>query len=117
MLGMNIELYKENPMNLKDGINNMLPNEQSDYELFNSIFYTPSKYGRTNYVEGEEKEMWNKLKENFELPDYDPYKYSFGVNDKDKIVELYQNGVADSRGFGGWIVKPKKLGKLRRIMK
>ena len=90
------------------------PKELSDYETFKSIHYTPQKYGRDNYVEGEEEEMWNKLSEHFDLPKYEQNKYSFGVNDKDKTVELFKRGELDGNGFGGYKTKPESLGMLKR---
>ena len=103
--------------NLRKGINEILSNttkDLSDYDLFNSIYYTPEKYGRTNYIEGEQEELWNKLNEHFDLPKYEQNKYGFTVNDKDKIVNLIENGELDNRGFGGWKRKPKNLGQLKR---
>lgn len=88
--------------------------QMSDYDLFKSIHYTPEKYGRTNYVKGEEEEMWNKLGEHFDLPKYESNKYSFLVNDKDKSVRLSTRGVSDGLGFGGWKEKPQDLGQLKR---
>lgn len=87
-----------------------------DYELFNKIYSenSPAKYGRDNYVKGEQEKQWNELSKHFKLPKYEPNKYSFGVNNKDKTIELYQNGVAGSGGFGEWLVKPKSLGILKR---
>lgn len=102
--------YK-NPLDLA---NQLTTEGMDDYDLFKSIHYSPSKYGRDNYVKGEEEEIWNKLSEHFDMPKFDPYRYSFGVNDKDKIVELFQNGVAGRGGFGDWIVKPRSLGPLKR---
>ena len=85
-----------------------------DYDLFNAIHYSPWQRGRPNYLEGEEKSIWDELSKQFDLPKYEPHKYGFRVNDKDKKVYLGTNGVQDGRGFGGWEVKPQDLGLLKR---
>lgn len=87
--------------------------KQSDYDVFNSIHYTPDKYGRSNYVEGEKKKIWDELNKHFELPEYDD-RYDFLVNDEAKEVSLFKNGVLDGRGFGGWKEKPVNMGVLKR---
>ena len=103
--------------NLRKGINQIKDNalnEMSDYDLFNSIHYSPSKYNRDNYVQGEEEEIWNKLNKHFDLPKYESNKYGFVVNDKDKIVQLMENGISDNKGFGGYIKAPKFMPLRRR---
>ena len=91
--------------------------EMSYYDLFKSIHYSPSKYGRDNYVVGEEEEIWNKLNEHFDLPKYENYKYGFTIDDKNRIVNLIEKGELDGRGLGGWKRKPKDLGPLKRRVK
>lgn len=86
----------------------------SDYDLFNSIYYPAWAMGRDNYVKGEQEQIWNELNKYFDLPKFNPYMYSFGVNDTNKTVELNKNGVAGKGGFGDWIIKPQFLGPLKR---
>lgn len=88
--------------------------EMSDYDLFNALHYSPASRGRDNYVKGEQERIWNELNKYFDLPKYNPYMYSFGVNDTNKTVELNKNGVAGKGGFGDWIIKPQFLGPLKR---
>ena len=88
-----------------------------DYTVFNQLYYPAWKKGRDNYVKGEEEDIWNRLDKHFELPKYEANKYDFAVNDKDKIVSLYERGELDGRGFGGWKREPKNLGQLKRRIK
>lgn len=104
------------PDQLADEILKQEQSKMNDFELFKSIHRSPSDLGRPNYLEGEEEKMWNELNKHFDLPKYEPNKYGFTVNDKDKMVNLMINGVLDGRGFGGWKVKPQDLGPLKRRM-
>lgn len=105
--------YKS-PLLLSNGILADKMTDVSDYDLFNGIHYTPQQFGRDNYVEGEEEGIWEDLNLYFDLPKYEPNKYGFLVNDKDKTVSLSTKGEQDGRGFGGWKVKPQNLGLLKR---
>lgn len=111
--GMNPDAYQkhiiDNGYKLENDINGL-----SDYDLFKSIHYVPQKYGRDNYVKGEEEEIWNKLSEYFDLPRFNPYMYSFGVNDENKTVNLYRNGVYDTVNKSGWLRKPLDYGQIKR---
>ena len=105
--------YKS-PLLLSNGILADNMKDLSDYDLFKGIYYTPQELGRDNYTEGEEEGIWEDLNLYFDLPKYEPNKYSFARNDKDKTINLFENGVSDTRGFGGWKIPPKDLGALKR---
>lgn len=87
-----------------------------DFDLFNAIHFVPSNYGRDNYVEGEQEQMWNELNKYFDLPKYNPYMYSFGSNKDARTVNLFRNGVYDTVNKSGWLRKPMDLGPLKRRM-
>lgn len=107
--GYNNAMIIPNGLSPKEYLDNV-----DDYEAFNQLYYPAWKKGRDNYLEGEEEDIWNDLSEYFEMPKYEANKYGFTVNDKDKIVNLLENGIPDGLGFGGWKRKPKDLGQLKR---
>lgn len=85
-----------------------------DFDLFNSLYYTPSDKERPNYLVGEEEGLWNELNKYFDLPKYEQNKYSFNVNPQNRTVDLTTRGELDGRGFGGWKNKPESLGLIKR---